>query len=499
MGSSLRLGLAAGLVCLVGGSGAAFATDGVCRTTAGALRKASDSSACKTGESFLRKSSQVKLSSSARTSDGSNSRGRVGICSNQTNGNMRSASCKDDCRNHEDYWEVCGSRPASSSGYHGDDDDDCGGGGSGGGTQGPPGPVGPMGPQGPAGPAGPQGLKGDAGATGATGLQGPKGDAGAAGLKGDAGAAGLKGDTGATGPQGAQGLKGDAGNTGATGPQGDTGANGATGPQGAQGLKGDTGAGFSFQGRWDSTHVYSANDIVTFTDGSTYLAIPPTNSGVTPGSDTTTWQIFAAAGAQGAQGVMGPQGVQGPKGDKGDVGMAGLDGANGKDGAQGAAGLQGVQGPKGDPGNPGPQGPAGSGGGVVLVKPADTFFDTSWKTVGSLKLNPASGTGYLLFGKGYLEPRGEGPYLTADCQLLATPLTDDKPSGPSIALDSVELKPFYIEPRAFISVPQALVLQGALSVPAGGTWRVEISCMSDGDRAGAVGLSISAIQATLVP
>ena len=124
-----------------------------------------DSSSCKSGESFLKKSSSVRLPSSGPSKDDSS--GRVPVCSNRQSGSLRAVGCKDDCHND------------------GDHDDDCD---IGGGTQGPPGPVGPAGPQGPAGPVGPQG------------------------------AIGLKGDTGATGPQGLTGA------TGSTGPQGDTGA-----------------------------------------------------------------------------------------------------------------------------------------------------------------------------------------------------------------------------------------------------------------------------------
>ena len=278
---------------------------------------------------------------------------------------------------------------------------------------------GAVGPTGPIGPTGLQGPIGLAGAAGLIGPQGPIGPKGVSGTQGPTGAQGVKGDAGPIGPLGPQGTKGDLGSTGlqgAQGPQGlsltgaqgpigltgPTGLTGAQGPQGVQGPKGNTGAGFSFQGAWSASKSYSANDIVTFADGSTYLAVPPVNTGVTPGSDTSTWQIFVAAGATGPQGLQGPKGEPGTNGTgpTGPQGLTGQTGATGLTGAAGAAGGIGLQGVRGSTGATGPQGASGGQGasGAQGVTGATGYTGATGLTgpsggIGPQGLTGATGTG----------------------------------------------------------------------------------------------------------
>jgi hypothetical protein len=199
---------------------------------------------------------------------------------------------------------------------------------------GPPGPkgtdgaTGSLGPQGPTGPTGPKGA--DSTVPGPTGPQGP---AGSTGAQGSAGAQGPKGDPGATGSQG------PIGNTGAQGPQGAQGVAGATGPAGQS---------FTYRGVWSGATSYALDDVVTGSDGSSYIALQA-NTGHDPTADSTHtyWSLMAIHGATGPQGPQGLQGTQGPTGSTGTAGAQG---------PKGDPGIQGVQGPIG---NTGPTGPAG--------------------------------------------------------------------------------------------------------------------------------------------
>jgi len=125
--------------------------------------------------------------------------------------------------------------------------------------------------------AGPPGPQGPAGPTGATGPAGPTGSAGPQGVQGPQGPAGPQGTTGAAGPQGAQGPQGLMGLTGAQGP---------------------AGAGFVFRSTFDSSALYSANDIVSY-KGSSYVATAanqgPNNP--TPDQNAAAWSVLAAQGA----------------------------------------------------------------------------------------------------------------------------------------------------------------------------------------------------------
>ena len=198
--------------------------------------------------------------------------------------------------------------------------------------------------------------KGDTGATGATGAAGATGAKGAVGDTGPAGPTGATGSTGPQGPQGPQGAQGDAGGaatvtvgsvtTGVVGsnasisnsgtsqqavlnftiPTGADGANGTaasvtvgtvtTGTAGTNASvsnsgdtssavldftipRGDTGPSgdITWRGGWDASTAYGTNESVYY-NGSSYIAIAASTN-VRPDTDTTKWNIMAAAGAEG--------------------------------------------------------------------------------------------------------------------------------------------------------------------------------------------------------
>src|SRR5262252_3747154 len=98
----------------------------------------------------------------------------------------------------------------------------------------------------------------------------------------------------------------------ASGSQGAQGIAGPTGPVGPQGATGPMGTGIVYKGVWSASTNYGLNDSVTY-GGSSYIALK-TSVNVIPGTDPTTWGIFAAqgtTGAQGAPGIQGPTGAQG--------------------------------------------------------------------------------------------------------------------------------------------------------------------------------------------
>ena len=166
-------------------------------------------------------------------------------------------------------------------------------------------------------------------------LMAQKGDTGATGASGATGETGPRGLQGERGLQGPQGLSGTNGPTGATGPQGPQGDTGPTGPQGAGGPaatvtvgsvttgiagssasvtnsgsssqavlditipRGDTGPSgdITWRGGWDASTAYGTNESVYY-NGSSYIAIAASTN-VRPDTDTTKWNIMAAAGAEG--------------------------------------------------------------------------------------------------------------------------------------------------------------------------------------------------------
>jgi hypothetical protein len=253
------------------------------------------------------------------------------------------------------------------------------------------GDTGAAGPAGPAGAAGPAGSQGPTGTAGATGPQGPKGDVGAAGPTGLTGAQGIQGTTGLTGSTGAQGPQGVAGPTGPkgadstvpgpTGPQGPigntgpAGTTGAQGPQGTQGVAGPTGpAGqsFTYRGTWVAGTTYALDDVVTGSDGTSYISLAGGNAGHDPTTDATHtyWSVMAIHGATGPQGAQGAQGIQGPTGNTGAQGPTGSTGATGLTGPIGNTGATGATGPSGATtfvsGTANPTAGVGSDGAVYL-------------------------------------------------------------------------------------------------------------------------------------
>src|SRR5215472_8974160 len=104
----------------------------------------------------------------------------------------------------------------------------------------------------------------------------------------------------------------------AAGSQGAQGVPGPTGPVGPQGATGPMGTGIVYKGTWSASANYAVNDSVTY-GGSTYIALK-TSVNVIPGTDPTTWGVFAAQGATGAQGAPG---IQGPTGAQGAQGLPG--------------------------------------------------------------------------------------------------------------------------------------------------------------------------------
>jgi microcystin-dependent protein len=106
----------------------------------------------------------------------------------------------------------------------------------------------------------------------------------------------------------------------AAGAQGGQGIQGIQGPVGPQGAQGPQGTGIVYRGTWSASTSYSVNDSVTY-GGSSYVALK-TSLNVIPGTDPTTWGIFAAQGATGAQGAPGIQGSTGATGPQGVPGPA---------------------------------------------------------------------------------------------------------------------------------------------------------------------------------
>jgi microcystin-dependent protein len=102
------------------------------------------------------------------------------------------------------------------------------------------------------------------------------------------------------------------------GPQGATGVQGPIGPVGPQGAVGPQGTGVNYRAAWNGASNYAINDAVSY-GGSSYVALK-TSVGVVPGTDPTTWGIFAQKGDTGATGATG---LQGPTGQTGATGAAG--------------------------------------------------------------------------------------------------------------------------------------------------------------------------------
>jgi hypothetical protein len=168
--------------------------------------------------------------------------------------------------------------------------------------------------------------------------------------------------TGPTGPQGPQGAIGPTGPTGATGPTGPIGPSGGpvgpTGPTGAQGPTGPAG-GIEWQGTWNSSTAYVADDAVYY-NGTSYVAIASSTNQAPP--NATYWDVLAQGGA----GPTGPTGATGNTGSTGPTGPQGPTGATGPTGPQGPTGATGPTGAASTVAGPtGPTGPVGAGLNII--------------------------------------------------------------------------------------------------------------------------------------
>lgn len=288
------------------------------------------------------------------------------------------------------------------------------------GPMGPAGPAGPIGAAGAVGPAGPMGPVGPQGPAGVAGSIGPPGSPGPAGVTGAAGAPGLlwrgawsagaaysandgvssggnsyislqsnntgnapgsslsswsllaqSGVTGPTGPTGPTGATGPTGTIGAVGPTGPTGSQGLQGIQGIQGVTGATGPTGStgatgppvtFQGAFSNSTTYTTGDVISFSDGSSYISLQSANLNHQPDISPTFWSLLARVGATGATGPTGVTGSTGPAGPTGVTGATGVTGSAGPTGVTGATGATGSIGPAGNTGAAGATGATGATG-----------------------------------------------------------------------------------------------------------------------------------------
>lgn len=272
------------------------------------------------------------------------------------------------------------------------------------GKQGAVGAAGARGDAGTAGVSGPTGPSGATGPTGVSGLTGPQGPAGGPGIawKGPWNSTTLyavndvvshggttyrssssnmnqqppssafwevvaaRGADGVAGSDGQVGPQGPIGQTGPQGPRGLAGEAGQAGAQGPQGLKGDRGA--RWLGAWSPFTMYSVDDAVLGSDGSSYIATA-TNSGMSP-PNGAAWSLLAQRGQNGATGSQGATGPAGPAGPSGPAGPTG------------PAGVTGAMGPTGSTGPIGPVGPAGPAGSYPSTLPVGRTLRGPYSTTG---------------------------------------------------------------------------------------------------------------------
>jgi hypothetical protein len=84
------------------------------------------------------------------------------------------------------------------------------------------------------------------------------------------------------------------------------------GADGATGATGPTGPGFAWKGAYNAGTAYVVNDVVSYTDGSTYVCILA-GTGHAP-TNATYWTLFTSVGATGATGGAGSAGAAGVRG-----------------------------------------------------------------------------------------------------------------------------------------------------------------------------------------
>lgn len=89
------------------------------------------------------------------------------------------------------------------------------------------------------------------------------------------------------------------------------------------------------RGNYDDSTDYDVGDIVSYTDGSSYIMYTDGPAGTLP-TDSDYWSVIAQKGDTGATGATGSQG---PPGNDGADGADGEDGADGTDGVDGTDGL----------------------------------------------------------------------------------------------------------------------------------------------------------------
>ena len=139
----------------------------------------------------------------------------------------------------------------------------------------------------------------------------------------------------------------------------------------------------TYRGNYETDTNYNELDIVELKGGS-YIARKSV-TGVTPGTDDTSWGLIAN---------------QGPKGDKGDQGL------KGDRGLQGSMGPAGDKGPKGDKGDKGDVGPAGK-------VPTDELEATLNNKLAQISSVPETFTNLAALKSAY--PNGKtGLFVTAD-------------------------------------------------------------------------------------
>jgi hypothetical protein len=82
-------------------------------------------------------------------------------------------------------------------------------------------------------------------------------------------------------------------------------------PAPQKGDKGDQGVGIVGRGPWSGSTAYAVNNLVSYTDGNSYLALTA-NIGIPPAIPSATWMVMGTKGAPGLPGDPGGPGVTGP-------------------------------------------------------------------------------------------------------------------------------------------------------------------------------------------
>ena len=137
------------------------------------------------------------------------------------------------------------------------------------------------------------------------------------------------------------GTDGINGTDGTNGVNGTDGVNGINGTNGTDGINGTDGVGINPMGTWNASVTYPFNSLVTY-NNTAYIALV-NNSGVTPGTDPSTWSQYLIT-IPGTNGINGTDGVNGINGTDGVNGINGTNGVNGINGTNGVDGINGTNG-----------------------------------------------------------------------------------------------------------------------------------------------------------